>query len=429
MTAYIHCIERTFNKCHHYLHNATDYKHSTLAKYIYKYYDIPNPTLAKHLRHKLRRTWFPMLRTILVKSTNDTHIISQYMHRQYERICFQPLLSYTRFVQPLFRTNYPTEPTTLFVTLKYVSGEQTEYKTSLTTLSKSEHHVRNVLANHLHIATDQLSVFVHESTPHVQCTVHNTHHRLPLWVTLVDIHGRLLLRFYTTLHAHAPLSLTIHTVMNHRRVRLWACATSGEPLYTHVVPFIHTRLVHADTLNDVPHLQPNDTLCCTVATTEQVQDMHRRVDMWLTIQQQQKQIAQQTKTPTCFCLEDVYALRTEMYTTEKNQSDVLHTATLQWTLFQQHLMSTWIQELAFVHRILHLRKQRRFQQWLILHSTLVVNALWNDYAYHTHTVFENCARALHVGEWKQWQYIMDHWDIWKSVLDKCEKNQNKLYLK
>ena len=420
MTACTHCIERTFNKCHHYLHTTTDYKHTLLAKYIYKYYDIPNHTLAKQLRHKLRRTWFPMLRTILVKSTNDTHIIARYMHHQYERTCFQPLLSYTRFVQPLSRKNYPTESTTLFVTLKYASGEQTEHKTSVTTLSKSEQHVRNVLANHLHTAADQLSVFVHESTPHVHCTVHDTTQRLPLWVTLVDIHGRLLLRFHTTLHTKAPLSLTIQTVMNHRRVRLWACATSCEPLYTHVVPFLHTRLVCADTMNDVPHLQPNDTLCCTVATSEQVQNMHRCVDVWLSIQQKH---AQQTKTPSRFCLEDIYVLRTEMYIAEKTQIDVLHTATLQWTLFQQHLMSTWIHELAFVHRILHLRKQSRFQQWLILHSTLVVNALWNDYAYHTDDVFENCARVLNVGEWKQWQYIMDHWDIWKSVLDKCQQTK------
>lgn len=413
------CIERSFHKYHNYLHSISNKKHILFATYIYKYSDIPNHTLAKQLRHRLRKLWFPRFKSILIKSTNDTHTIAQYIHQQFERICHKPLVSYTPFVRPFESHIDTTKSIRLRITLQYASGMQPKQIFHITTHSKSEQNVRNVLANYLHTATDQLSIFIHESTPSAQCTLHDNRQRLPLWVTLVDIHGKLLLRFHTSVYTKASLSLTMQMVMNHRRVRLWVCATANTSFYTHVVPFLHTQLIRETDLEYVTHLQANDTLCCIVATTEQVKNMHRLVDVWIDIKQTQTEQIKSTSS-TCFGLEDIYNLRTKMYTEEYTQSEVLHTSTLHWTLFQQHLMSTWIEEIAFVYRILYLRKRKLFQHWLILHSTLMVNALWNDSAYHTRAVFENCARALGVSEWKELQYIIDYWDIWKSVsFSKC----------
>jgi len=262
--------------------------------------------------------------------------------------------------------------------------------------------------------TDHFSVFDHETTPHVQCEINDSAYRLPIWVTIVDIYGKAQLRFLTTLNTKSPLHLTMHTIMNHRRVRLWAC--THDKAYTHVTPFLHTKLFLAHSLHDHPHLQSHDTLCCIAATDRQVHHMHKSIDRWIHLHTQTHCSSSHHKTQPYktqpFKLQTIYAMRRKYYKEDHLHATILHRHAIHWTSFQQHLMMTWIHQLAFIYRLHQLRKQpKQFKHWLHFHSTLIVNSLWNDYAFHTQRVFDGCARVLHVAEWNPSQYMIDHWDI------------------
>jgi hypothetical protein len=263
--------------------------------------------------------------------------------------------------------------------------------------SFSENHIRYALGITLHQPPDALRLHIHKRELWVQCIVQSDELRIPLHVVFINTDGQLLQRTTMELLPTVPLADTRFAIVHNSCVRRWLYTTSAK--YPYITLFLHSQLVTARSLAQHGHLRPNDTLCCIMTTATQKQQMHTHIHDWVTTLGARGQAT----------LRHMHTMRQKLY--KEVCKCIPYTTQFRLSAFHNHVWMRWVQQLGFLYTIDKLRKNNILDKWLDLHCTLLANSLWNDYAYHTNRVFDDCAIQCLLYEADKWKYIMEHWDV------------------
>lgn len=392
-------IQLAFHLCHTYLHDESDARSSShnrdgastngsiFAPFLYKNESIDLSQLCQLLHKHLQNHILPLRKHITLYNNHSSYALRTYLHQQYdETTCSVPQLFLSNTIRPMSYT----------VNVQYVATATHTSTFTIHVPSMSENHIRYTLANGLHQTTDVLSLFVYEKEQRVRCILDNTN-VIPLHVVFLNIEGARLAHTSIKLKLDVSIALTRFAIVHHPSVRRWLYTQTEE--YTYITLFIHTQLFAMSSLSRYTQLRPNDTLYCIMTTQQQKTRMHRQIGTWV---------------DTLHCsynakLKYMYLIRNRLYTGNYNSIPYIHTYRLSY--FHQHLWLLWVHQLAFLYKLFHLRKTQQLKRWLNLHCTLLANSLWNDYAYHTNRVFDNCAKQALLYETQKWKYMVDHWDV------------------
>lgn len=391
----------------HLSHSPSSPNHSLLLPCIYKHEQTNLRTVACLMADHLHRRITPLCKQLQDPSAAQPLALRAFLHQQYDHI--------TTCVPQLF---YPSPLSTMRCHTLVVdiinSFRGTQRRVHIAVPSLDHTSIRYTLANTLHLPADSMDLHIHESARKVQCTLASAcRRRLSMRVVFVNNRGRLLFRTQTVLHTHQPLTTTLFSIVHLPRVRQWLYTTNQR--YPYITPFLHTQLLTLHSLSHHTHLQPNDTLYCIMTTHEEHNHIHSCIDSWVNTLQQRGHVS----------LGHLHRIRKQLY--RERRTTVPATAKLNLSAFHQHVWHQWVQQLSFVYTIHRLHKNKQLKRWLALHSTLLADALWNDYAYHTNHVFDRCAQACILREIQQWKYTMDHWDI--ISLSLCRNSShNKHYI-
>ena len=385
-------LQFAFHLCRVYLNNHSPQPQNTIfnkpihfAPYLYKNETIELSKLSRLLYTYFQKHLLPFYKPLLLFRNHSSLALRTYLHQQYDAT--------TSNVPQLFRSTFREQPYAHTLSVQCVSPSSSF---EITVPSLSEDHIRYTIANHLCQTADTLSLIVYEKERQVRCII-NESYTLPLQFVFLTIDGQPLLHIPITMKADVPITLTRFALVHHPRVRRWLY-TQNET-YPYLTFFVHTQLFTKPSLSRHTHLQANDTVYCIMTTETQQMTMHRQIDIWVDTLDLHHNAT----------LKYMYRVRNKMYT--ENYHHVPHTRPYKLSYLHQYLWVHWVHQLAFLYKLFHLRKTRQLKQWLNLHCTLLVNSLWNDYAYHTNRVFDNCAKQELLYETHKWKYTVDHWDV------------------
>lgn len=394
---YSKCLTLThhsvFQQCDSFIHNDnTNDCHKRLVHSIRHNCQTDLLLTSRLLRNYIIRKHIRSLyRIIPHPNKHPTQALYTFINQQYDHILY--------YVPQLFQDeSAPTQYHTLRISVCYV--KQTYHTNTTHTLkvrSLSENHIRYALGNTLHQPTDALRLHIYERDLWVQCIVQPDELRIPLHVVFINTDGQLLQRTSMNLLPTVPLIDTLFAIVHNSCVRRWLYTTTTK--YPYITLFLHSQLVTARSLAHHGHLQPNDTLCCIMTTATQKQQMHTHIHDWVT-----KLHAQGQAT-----LRHMHITRQQLH---KEVCQVIpYTTAFRLSAFHSHVWMLWVQQLGLLYTIDKLRRNKILDKWLNFHCTLLANSLWNDYAYHTNQVFDDCATQCMLYETDKWKYIMEHWDV------------------
>lgn len=387
-----------------------------IVQCLYKHDNLELHTLSTQLRHRLQQRLLSMSHQLSFPLSfphiRSAQSIRAFLHQQFDHT--------THHVPQLFHPPLARDTPTSYKLRVDLQGTTTAPKTvRIHVPSLHEHHIRYTLANTLHQPADGFEVHIHEKERWVQCTLLPSATRIPLNLVFLNKDGAVLWRTSLSLHTTSPLSTTLFAIVHHPRVRRWLYVFDQHHQYTHITPFLHTQVFTQYSLDYHSHLQPNDTLYCIMTTQQQQQEMHHCIEQWVNLL-----CAQRATAGTA--LYYIHTLRQQLY--KEEHTTIPHTEAFRLTAFHEHLWLQWIWQLSFLYTIHRLRKHKTMHRWLSLHCTLLVNSIWNDYAYHTNRVFDHCARQSVVQETSHWKYTMDHWDVFCLGMRPTPTKHNKHYL-
>lgn len=387
--------------------HSQSHSHPPFRHHLYKHEQTDLRVLACLVADHLRRRIQPLCKQLPDPSVAQPQALCTFLHQQYDHIT----LRVPQLFHPPALSTMRCHTLAVDVTSSLRGAKR---RLHITVPSMDHTSIRYTLANTLHLPADTMDLHIHEAARWVQCTlVPPCRRRLPMRLVFVNNRGQLLFHTQTVLHTHQPLTTTLFSIVHLPRVRQWLYTTDQRYLY--ITPFLHTQLLTLHSLSHHTHLQPNDTLCCIMTTHEEKKHTHSCIDSWVTALRKRRQAS----------LGYLHRIREQLY--RERRSTVPFTAELSVSAFHQHVWNQWVQQLSFLYTIRRLHKNKQLRRWLTLHSTLLADALWNDYAYHTNHVFDQCAQACLLREIQQWKYIMNHWDI--VSLSLCRHSpRNKHYI-